>query len=165
MRYLAMTAPVTMAVRDDVSIEQQIVAASPILEAFGNAKTVMNNNSSRFGKFTKLLYHVPEDSRDGHILGSSLETYLLEKSRVVFQAMNERNYHIFYFLHEGLGHNNKEFGLATVDKFHYSNQGKCFQPMKDMERFRELQDSLNTFRIGNEVQKVLWKITAGVLNL
>merc|ERR1712048_551083 len=44
-------------------------------------------------------------------------------------------------------------------------QGKCFQPMKDMERFRELQDSLNTFRIGNEVQKVLWKITAGVLNL
>merc|ERR1719410_1485717 len=160
-----MTAPTSSDNDTTSSIEEQIVAASPILEAYGNAKTVMNNNSSRFGKFTKLLYSVPANTQTGNILGSSLETYLLEKSRVVFQALNERNYHIFYFLHEGLGHNNKEFGLATVDKFHYSNQGKCFQPMRDGERFRELQDSLNTFRIGNEVQKVLWKITAGVLNL
>ena len=92
MRYLAMTAP--SASMEQSVVEQQIIAASPILEAYGNAKTVLNNNSSRFGKFTKLLYDVPEKAKFGTILGSYLETYLLEKSRVVFQAHNERNYHI-----------------------------------------------------------------------
>ena len=167
MRYLAMTAPISTE-RESInqsSIEEQIIAASPILEAYGNAKTVMNNNSSRFGKFTKLLYHVPENTQNGNILGSSLETYLLEKSRVVFQALNERNYHIFYFLHEGLGKNNSEYGLETIENFNYVNQGKCFTPFKDKERFQELQDSLNMFRIEKDVQEVLWKLTAGVMNL
>eukprot|EP01084_Bolivina_argentea_P123024 218034_1 len=104
-------------------VEQQIIAASPILEAYGNAKTVLNNNSSRFGKFTKLLYSIKNNTQIGNILGSTLETYLLEKSRVVYQSSNERNYHIFYFLHEGLGNNNKEYGLETIDKFYYLNQG------------------------------------------
>ena len=123
------------------------------------------SNSSRFGKFTKLLYHIAGDSKEGHILGSSLETYLLEKSRVVSQAMNERNYHIFYFLHEGLGHNNQDFGLRTIDQFHYTNQGKVFDSMKDTERFEELQSSLSMFRVDQDVQDILWRLTAGVLNL
>eukprot|EP01084_Bolivina_argentea_P260184 439294_1 len=167
MRYLAMTAPISMdkASTNTSSIEEQIIGASPILEAYGNAKTVMNNNSSRFGKFTKLLYHVPHNTQDGTILGSTLETYLLEKSRVVFQALNERNYHIFYFLHEGLGVNNAEFGLQSVDKFHYTKQGQCYAPMKDLERYEELQKSLSMFRIDTNVQTLLWKITSGVLNL
>ena len=165
MRYLAMTAPISAEKLSETSIEEQIVAASPILEAYGNAKTVMNNNSSRFGKFTKLLYNVPENSQNGNILGSSLETYLLEKSRVVFQALNERNYHIFYFLHEGLGKNNVEYGLESIDKFNYTNQGKCFTPFKDLERFKELKDSLTKFRIDEQVQDTLWKLTAGILNL
>jgi len=98
MRYLAMTAPSTN--MESSIIEQQIIAASPILEAYGNAKTVLNNNSSRFGKFTKLLYDVPDKAKEGHILGSYLETYLLEKSRVVFQAENNViiTFHIFYML-------------------------------------------------------------------
>ncbi len=80
------------------SVEEQIVATSPILEAHGNAKTVMNNNSSRFGMVNLLnYYNVPVNTQQGNILGSSLETYLLEKSRVVYQALNERNYHIFLF--------------------------------------------------------------------
>merc|ERR1712013_703839 len=114
---------------------------------------------------TKLLYHVPDRHSKGTILGSSLETYLLEKSRVVTQALNERNYHIFYFLHCGLGAHHGEYGLRSVDQFHYTNQGKCFTPMKDAERFKELQESLSMFRIDADVQTALWKITSGVLNL
>lgn len=81
----------------------QIIAASPVLEAFGNAKTVLNNNSSRFGKFTKILYSTDGDHGvvKGAIVGATLETYLLEKSRVIFQANKERNYHAFYFIWHG----------------------------------------------------------------
>eukprot|EP00494_Astrolonche_serrata_P002571 UN02577 len=87
----------------------QIMAASPILEAFGNAKTILNNNSSRFGKFTKLLYAMNSDGtcEKGQISGSTLDTYLLEKSRVVYQAKNERNYHSFYFIYAGLPPKNR----------------------------------------------------------
>ena len=70
-------------------IENQILATNPILEAFGNAKTLRNNNSSRFGKFIELLY-----SPDGFIEGAVMRTYLLETMRVVGQGVGERNYHV-----------------------------------------------------------------------
>ena len=139
MRYLAMTAP--SASMESSIVEQQIIAASPILEAYGNAKTVLNNNSSRFGKFTKLLYDVPEKAREGHILGSYLETYLLEKSRVVFQANNERNYHIPYFLYHGLPKDkHDEFGIIHPEKWQYANQGGAVEVpgINDVERYKEL---------------------------
>merc|ERR1719210_2688060 len=101
IRYLAETTP-SADTEGAGTIEMQIMAASPILEAFGNAKTILNNNSSRFGKFTKLLYE-RLSPMECNILGAYLETYLLEKSRVVFQAKNERNYHVFYFVYAGLG--------------------------------------------------------------
>ena len=144
------------------------MAASPILESFGNAKTVMNNNSSRFGKFTKLLYSVPENERSGSILGSYLETYLLEKSRVVFQAKNERNYHIFYFLHQGFQNDARmmeELCLSKVEDFSYINQGEVTETFQDLENFEELRDSLAKFRIGQDEQMVLWQVTCGILNM
>merc|ERR1719204_2990914 len=89
IRYLAETTPGANE-EGSGTIEMQIMAASPILEAFGNAKTILNNNSSRFGKLTKLLYSMGGRGYDrGEIVGSTLETYLLEKSRVVFQSPNE----------------------------------------------------------------------------
>lgn len=80
----------------ETQIEKKVLASSPIMEAIGNAKTTRNDNSSRFGKFTKLLFTNYLNIMS--LTGATMQTYLLEKSRVVFQAPGERNYHIFYQL-------------------------------------------------------------------
>lgn len=80
----------------ETQIERKVLASSPIMEAIGNAKTTRNDNSSRFGKFTKLLF--TNDMGQMTLTGATMQTYLLEKSRVVFQSPGERNYHIFYQL-------------------------------------------------------------------
>uniref|UniRef100_A0A673ZTJ0 Myosin VB n=1 Tax=Salmo trutta TaxID=8032 RepID=A0A673ZTJ0_SALTR len=78
---------------NDTNVEEKVLASSPIMEAIGNAKTTRNDNSSRFGKYIQIGF-----DRSYHIIGANMRTYLLEKSRVVFQAEDERNYHIFYQL-------------------------------------------------------------------
>lgn len=80
----------------ETQVERKVLASSPIMEAFGNAKTTRNDNSSRFGKFTKLLFK--NHMGVMYLQGATMHTYLLEKSRVVYQAQGERNYHIFYQL-------------------------------------------------------------------
>lgn len=77
----------------ETQVEKKVLASSPIMEAIGNAKTTRNDNSSRFGKYIEIQFN-----KQFHIIGASMRTYLLEKSRVVFQAPEERNYHIFYQL-------------------------------------------------------------------
>jgi myosin heavy subunit len=102
----------------DTGLEQKILNANPVLEAFGNAKTLRNNNSSRFGRWTAIHF-----SSKGSIIGASIENYLLEKSRVVFQNEGERNYHIFYQLCACKG---QDFGLeAGPEAFRYLNQSNC----------------------------------------
>jgi myosin heavy subunit len=78
---------------DSESFAEAVIRSTPLLETFGNSKTLRNNNSSRFGKFTQVLF-----DRKGSIVGSRVDVYLLEKSRVVHQLAGERNYHIFYQL-------------------------------------------------------------------
>ena len=81
----------------ELSIMERVLQSNPVLEAFGNARTLRNDNSSRFGKFIELGF-----SRAGHLLGAKVETYLLEKVRIAFHASGERNYHIFYEMLVGL---------------------------------------------------------------
>uniref|UniRef100_A0AAY4CPH3 Myosin IXA n=1 Tax=Denticeps clupeoides TaxID=299321 RepID=A0AAY4CPH3_9TELE len=99
-------------------VEQTILGAGPVLEAFGNAKTAHNNNSSRFGKFIQVNYQ-----ESGTVRGAYVEKYLLEKSRLVYQEHNERNYHVFYYLLAGAREEErKEFHLIKPEEYHYLNQ-------------------------------------------
>ncbi|XP_076742194.1 unconventional myosin-IXAb isoform X8 [Maylandia zebra] len=99
-------------------VEQIILGAGPVLEAFGNAKTAHNNNSSRFGKFIQVNYQ-----ESGTVRGAYVEKYLLEKSRLVYQEHNERNYHVFYYLLAGASEEErKAFHLLKPEEYHYLNQ-------------------------------------------
>ncbi|XP_047196371.1 unconventional myosin-IXAa isoform X3 [Hippoglossus stenolepis] len=99
-------------------VEQIILGAGPVLEAFGNAKTAHNNNSSRFGKFIQVNYQ-----ERGTVRGAYVEKYLLEKSRLVYQEHNERNYHVFYYLLAGTSEEEREaFHLKKPEEYHYLSQ-------------------------------------------
>ncbi|KAG7473327.1 hypothetical protein MATL_G00094560 [Megalops atlanticus] len=99
-------------------VEQIILGAGPVLEAFGNAKTAHNNNSSRFGKFIQVNYQ-----ESGTVRGAYVEKYLLEKSRLVYQEHNERNYHVFYYLLAGASEEERSaFHLKQPEEYHYLNQ-------------------------------------------
>uniref|UniRef100_A0A8C5AYG5 Myosin IXA n=1 Tax=Gadus morhua TaxID=8049 RepID=A0A8C5AYG5_GADMO len=101
-------------------VEQIILGAGPVLEAFGNAKTAHNNNSSRFGKFIQVNYQ-----ESGTVRGAYVEKYLLEKSRLVYQEHNERNYHVFYYLLAGVSEEERTaFHLRKPEEYHYLNQMK-----------------------------------------
>ncbi|XP_045443258.1 unconventional myosin-IXa isoform X3 [Pipistrellus kuhlii] len=112
-------------------VEQIILGAGPVLEAFGNAKTAHNNNSSRFGKFIQVNYQ-----ETGTVLGAYVEKYLLEKSRLVYQEHNERNYHVFYYLLAGASEEERlAFHLKQPEEYHYLNQIKKKPPRQSWDDY------------------------------
>jgi myosin V len=106
------------------SIESQVLQSNPILECFGNARTLRNDNSSRFGKFIEINFsHRGDDDHVFRITGATIRTYLLEKVRLVRQAIGERNYHCFYEIMNGCSQDElNELGLTSTWDFYYTNQ-------------------------------------------
>ncbi|KAH3732163.1 major plasmodial myosin heavy chain [Pelomyxa schiedti] len=144
-------------------LERQLLDANPVLESFGNAKTCRNNNSSRFGKFIKIFF-----TTGGHICGGNIKDYLLEKSRVVSQANNERNYHIFYQLMAGSSPELKrQLKLTGPNDYFYMNQGgnPNIAGVDDAKDFQDLKRSLSTMNVSEEEQSQIWNIISGLLHL
>ncbi|XP_067285687.1 unconventional myosin-XVB [Pseudorasbora parva] len=134
----------------------------PILESFGNAKTILNNNSSRFGKY--LHIHI----RHGVVVGTSLSKYLLEKSRIVFQAKEERNYHVFYELLAGMNEWDKQgIFLQGAETYFYLNQGRAceLQGKHDRQDFLLLVHCLETIGLHADQLATIWAILSSILQL
>uniref|UniRef100_A0A2I3GWB3 Myosin X n=1 Tax=Nomascus leucogenys TaxID=61853 RepID=A0A2I3GWB3_NOMLE len=137
-------------------VERAILESSPIMEAFGNAKTVYNNNSSRFGKFVQLNI-----CQKGNIQGGRI-------NRVVRQNPGERNYHIFYALLAGLEHEEREeFYLSTPENYHYLNQSGCVEDktISDQESFREVTTAMDVMQFSKEEVREVSRLLAGILHL
>jgi myosin-5 len=143
--------------------EEQILATNPIMEAFGNAKTTRNDNSSRFGKYIEILFSQATD-----IIGAKIRTYLLERSRLVFQPLKERNYHIFYQLVAGATDAEKErLGLQSAEYFDYLNQGSApvIDGVDDKQEFDATRQSLTKIGVPPESQAHIFQILAALLHI
>lgn len=143
--------------------EEQILATNPIMEAFGNAKTTRNDNSSRFGKYIEIMF---DDKTN--IIGAKIRTYLLERSRLVFQPLKERNYHIFYQLLAGASDaERKELSLLPVEQYEYMNQGNApvIDGVDDKAEFEATKKSLDTIGVNKDQQSGIFRLLAGLLHL
>lgn len=143
--------------------EEAILATNPIMEAFGNAKTTRNDNSSRFGKYIEIMF-----DKETNIIGAKIRTYLLERSRLVFQPLKERNYHIFYQLVAGVTDKERqELGLLPIEQFDYLNQGNTptIDGVDDKAEFKATKQSLTTIGVSEGEQAEIFKLLAGLLHL
>ncbi|XP_073400258.1 unconventional myosin-If isoform X4 [Dendrobates tinctorius] len=144
-------------------VKDIILQSNPLLEAFGNAKTVRNNNSSRFGKYFEIQF-----SRGGEPDGGKISNFLLEKSRVVNQNESERNFHVFYQLIEGASEEQKQnLGIMTPEYYFYLNQSETYrvEGTNDKNDFYEMTNAMQVIGISWEEQQLVLQIAAGILHL
>ncbi|XP_041843452.1 myosin-10 isoform X1 [Melanotaenia boesemani] len=141
-------------------LERQLLQANPILETFGNAKTVKNDNSSRFGKFIRINFDVA-----GYIVGANIETYLLEKSRATRQAKDERTFHIFYQLLCGASEETRaDLLLGSADEYRFLSGGSIPVPgQSDSENFTQTMDSMAIMGFTPEELLSMLKVISAVL--
>ncbi|XP_019443127.1 PREDICTED: myosin-15-like isoform X2 [Lupinus angustifolius] len=146
---------------DDRTVEQQVLESNPLLEAFGNARTVRNDNSSRFGKFVEIQF----DS-NGRISGAAIRTYLLERSRVVQITDLERNYHCFYQLCAS-ERDAEKYKLAHPSHFHYLNKSKIFEldGVSNAEQYVNTRRAMDVVGISHEDQEAIFRVLAAILHL
>ncbi|XP_030598525.1 unconventional myosin-Vb isoform X2 [Archocentrus centrarchus] len=148
---------------NDTNVEEKVLASSPIMEAIGNAKTTRNDNSSRFGKYIQIGF-----SRHYNIIGANMRTYLLEKSRVVFQAEDERNYHIFYQLCASASLPEfKDLALTSAEDFTYTSLGEniFIEGVNDAEDFKKTREAFTLLGIKDSSQNSIFKVIASILHL
>uniref|UniRef100_A0A8C5FSW9 Myosin VIIBa n=1 Tax=Gadus morhua TaxID=8049 RepID=A0A8C5FSW9_GADMO len=144
-------------------IEQQILEANPILEAFGNAKTIRNDNSSRFGKYIDINFNT-----QGAIEGARIEQYLLEKSRVCRQAPEERNYHIFYYMLVGMTPQQKtKLSLGNASDYNYLTMGKCTtcEGRDDITEYTHFLSALKILMFSDSDSWEISRLLAAILHL
>ncbi|XP_078283334.1 unconventional myosin-Ie isoform X2 [Rhinoraja longicauda] len=144
-------------------IKDIILQSNPLLEAFGNAKTVRNNNSSRFGKYFEIQF-----SPGGEPDGGKISNFLLEKSRVVARNLGERSFHIFYQLIEGASADQKSnLGITNLEYYFYLNQSDSYkvEDINDRKDFQETLHAMNVIGIFTEEQAMVLQIVAGVLHM
>ncbi|KAK3187746.1 hypothetical protein Dsin_027307 [Dipteronia sinensis] len=144
------------------SVEQKVLESNPVLEAFGNAKTVRNNNSSRFGKFVELQF----DER-GRISGAAVRTYLLERSRVCQVSDPERNYHCFYMLCAAPDEDIEKYKLGNSRTFHYLNQSNCYEldGVDESKEYLSTRRAMEVVGISSEEQDAIFRVVAAILHL
>ncbi|KAM8960477.1 unconventional myosin-IXb [Pelodytes ibericus] len=144
-------------------VERTILGAGPVLEAFGNAKTAHNNNSSRFGKFIQVNY-----LESGIVRGAVVEKYLLEKSRLVSQENNERNYHVFYYMLLGVSEEErKEFQLKQPEDYFYLNQNNFkVEEGEDLRHdFERLKQAMEMVGFLPATKKQIFSVLSAILYL
>ncbi|XP_046899859.1 myosin-11a isoform X3 [Hypomesus transpacificus] len=143
-------------------LEKQLLQANPILEAFGNAKTIKNDNSSRFGKFIRINFDVT-----GYIVGANIETYLLEKSRCIRQANTERAFHIFYYMVAGVKDKLREdLLLENFNKYRFLSAGNVsIAGQQDDEMYEETMEAMNIMGFSEEERMGILKVCSSVLQL
>ncbi|KAG5949621.1 hypothetical protein E4U53_005814 [Claviceps sorghi] len=167
IQYLAAVAPSEVATRSrsqHTNLSQQILRANPILEAFGNAQTVRNHNSSRFGKFIRIEFY-----RNGAIAGAFIDWYLLEKSRVVRINPHERNYHVFYQLLKGANSQMKSElllnGLDTQDFAYTRNGHDSIVGVSDKEEWDSLMEAFGVMGFSDDELLSVFRTIAAILHL
>ncbi|KAK7277524.1 hypothetical protein RJT34_22538 [Clitoria ternatea] len=160
MRYLAYLGGRTAS--EGRSVEQQVLESNPVLEAFGNAKTVRNDNSSRFGKFVEIQF----DNR-GRISGAAIRTYLLERSRVCQISDPERNYHVFYLLCASPPEEKEKYKLGDPRSFHYLNRSNCFElaGVNAAQEYLSTKRAMDIVGISQEEQDAIFRVIAAILHL
>ncbi|XP_062888423.1 si:zfos-588f8.1 isoform X2 [Mobula hypostoma] len=145
-------------------VERTILGAGPVLEAFGNAKTAHNNNSSRFGKFIQVNY-----LENGLVRGAVVEKYLLEKSRLVSQEADERNYHVFYYLLMGASEEERrDFQLQLPENYHYLNQKEnfCIDDGEDLKHdFERLKQAMEMVGFLHVTKNQIFFVLSAILYL
>jgi myosin-5 len=171
MRYFAVIeegSAITSSEGPNTSVEEAVLSTNPIMEAFGNAKTTRNDNSSRFGKYIEILFDKKVNGSPVVISGARIRTYLLERSRLTFQPDTERNYHIFYQLCAAAPAAEKaQLGLDNWDAFNYLRQGKTgvVKGTNDVEEFSITQKGMSTVGISVSSQWDVFRLCAALLHI